>query len=461
MFPYLAIFFILILLYSVRRFKVLINPLTIFILGFAIAGVMCLYYYDEWGLVRFRSDTFYYFLIGTLLYTITCVVMRPKEKKYICRQNIENVNIDRLYSRHLFVLMIIFIFIQVFICYYKYKTLTSMYGGNLVFAELTHQFREDTLDGETVDYLPKWFSRITGIVENVKPFIYLISGVFVAKGELKGKWAILFLFYIALTFVESAIGGVKGNAIQAIITFIIAWFIKYIRIKHKLCIPKTALALIGGAGVAILLGINLMNYWIGRGNENNTMDVAMYSGAVYCGAELKNMDIYMNAPTHSDKWGESTFGKFYKSLGNKGIINYKAPKTYDGFGYGFLSYGGYNLGNVYTIFCNLYSDFAWFGLILLPLMAAINMFVFKRVFTSKKSVAQVSIWEYFYITMAWHTFMSFFANRFYGAYSDPFSLLKSIILFYVFDYILQKLVYLKASKRDRRTINVAPEVSLA
>lgn len=449
MFIVLVVFFLLNLLYSIWKFKVMINPATLFGLGFAIAGVMCMYFYDEWIMKTFRTDTFYVFFIGTLLFTGTCALMCPKTSDYISKEHIENVPMKDLYAQRLFILLVIAVAIQAFVCYYKYKVISSTYGGFLAFSELVYTAHMDAREGE--DLYPWWFKQVGGAMTNIAPFIYLVSGVFVAKGAMKGRWLLLFIAYLSLTILDSALNGGKGGAIQAVIIMIIAWYIKYIRIKHRFNVRKKVLALIGGMGVAVFLGINIMNYWVGRGDENNTLDVAMYAGAVYCGAELKNMDIYMRSPKSTEVWGQNTFRRFYNMLDDKGLVfGYKDKRYESGALKPFLSVHGYNLGNVYTLFCDLYWDFGWWGLLWMPVMAIILMIFFRKIFTSPKPVAQVSIWEFFYLSMAWHTFMSFFSNRFFEAYCNPLGIIKTLIYFYIIDFILRRWFYLQ--KEGKRTM---------
>ena len=449
MFALLVVFFILNLLYSIWRFKVLVNPATLFGLGFAIAGVMCMYFYSKWQMDRFRTDTFYVFFIGTLLYTLTCVLLKPKTRDYISKEDIEQVPISQIYSPVLFILLLMAVALQAFVCYHMYTTMTREYGSGWLFSDLVSTAHMDAREGEQI--YSWWFSQLKGIATNIAPFIYLITGVLLAKGALKGRMLYFSIIYLLLTFVDSALGGGKGGAIQGVIMLIIAWFIKYIRIKHTLSIPKKALATIAGLGVAVFLLINAMNFWLGRMSRmDNTMDAAMYAGAVYCGAELKNMDIFMRHPYHTTYVGQNTFRRFYNMLDKRGLIKgYKDKRFEIGALKPFLKVRGYSLGNVYTIFCDLYWDFRWAGLLLMPVMGAILMLFYRKVFTSRKPVSQVSVWEFFYITMAWHTFMSFFSNRFFEAYCDPMAIIKALIYFYIFDYILRKWVYLQERRGKR------------
>lgn len=452
MFKLLVVFFALNLLYSIWRFKILINPASIFGLGFAIAGFMCLYFYDEWLLQSFNTETFNVFVIGTILFTGTCALLRLHKNGYISKENVDNQPIESIYSKRIFTLLGIVVIIQLFVCYYKIKIMTMTYGNSLSFSELVYTAHMDAREGE--ELYPWWFFQIDSAIVNIAPFLFLILGVVVARNAFKGKWLVFIVAFVLSNFVNSALDGSKGGAIQSVIMLILAITLKYVRIKRRLNIPKKVLAIIASVGIVIFLGINAMNYFLGRGDENNTMDVAMYAGAVYCGAELKNMDLYINHPKKVDVWGENTFRQLYKKLDQFELIKYKEKKYSSGALKPFVFIHEQFLGNVYTLFCDLYWDFGFWGILWMPVMAIILMLFYNRIFTSSKSLTQVSIWEFFYITMAWHTFMSFFSNRFFEAYCNPFLILKALIYFYLMNYIFQRWIYIPKKEKASKLLHL-------
>lgn len=439
MFIALAIFFFANFLFTVWKFKVLINPATLFALGFAVAAAMCLGYYDLWNLKTFRQDTFNVFFFGTLLYTVTCALLCPKESELKSHENIDNVPISKLYNINRFqVLMVLAILLQAYVCYFTYKFMVASYYSSWDFMTLAYEAHMDSREGMKID-MPRWVSWPSQLSSNATPFISLVMGVFIAKKQFRGINALLFIVYFFIAGITYALSATKGGFIQAIIIIILAWYIKFTRINPRLSLPLKKLAVIGAAGVIVVATIGFFNTALGRGDErDNTLSNSIYSGAVYCGAELKNLDVYMYHPHHSSKWGEITFRQYYASMEKYGITDYNETKNYIK---DFLSIKGYFLGNVYTIFCDLYWDFGWWGLLWMPVMAFIAMFVYKRIFKSRKPLAQVSIWEYLYITMGWHIFMSFFSNRFFEAYCQPMAVIKTFIWFYLIDFMLRKFVY--------------------
>lgn len=440
MFKILVVFFILNLLYSICKFKVLVNPATLFGLGFVIASFMCLYFYDEWVMQSFKTETFNIFIIGTLLFTGTCSLLCQKKGKYICKENIDDIPIEQLYSKRIFILISVVTILQLFVCYYKYSTAKILFGTNATFSELVYMTRLKFRDGDEI--YPWWFNQIHNALLGIIPFIYLLFGVVVAKKSLTIKWIIFIIVVIFSTSFGGVLSGAKGGPIQTFFLFFLAIILKYIKINRKLNISSKYYIYVACIGFMIIFGINAMNNLLGRGDRSNTVDAAIYAGAIYCGAEFKNMDLYIKHPKPTDVWGENTFRMLYRKLDQFGIINYKEKRYESSAIKPFVYIHGLPLGNVYTIFCDLYWDFGFCGILWMPVMAIVLMIFFNKIFTSSKPVAHVSIWEYFYLTMAWHTFMSFFSNRFFEAYCNPIANIRMLIYFYFFDYIFRHWVYL-------------------
>ena len=88
----------------------------------------------------------------------------------------------------------------------------------------------------------------------------------------------------------------------------------------------------------------------------------MYYLAFYCGAEIKNLDIFLNSTkTKPAIWGEQTFVNLVKAIGRffiSGFDQYYLINPYQ-------SVNGYYLGNVYTTFKAYIHDFGYIGMIIL------------------------------------------------------------------------------------------------
>lgn len=154
--------------------------------------------------------------------------------------------------------------------------------------------------------------------------------------------------------------------------------------------------------VMLALSFRGLNLLIGRSVEERTnMDLL----AEYCGAEIKNFDIYMHnsGVNYTQKWGENTFYSLYKEL----------DSNYDGTGGTFQYIGKHSLGNVYTQYQSFYQDWGMMGVFSMNLIIAlISMFFYIR---AKKSIASPFLLDvnlFIYTSMAMSLFMAFFSSKF-------------------------------------------------
>lgn len=190
--------------------------------------------------------------------------------------------------------------------------------------------------------------------------------------------------------------------------------------------------------------------------------------AIYCGAELLNLDIFLNA---SD-WFEPTvhgWVTFGSTLGWIGDHLNIAPWQYHPNPMDILPYqsiNGHDLGNVYTCFYSYILDFGYLGILFCVVpMALISQIVFEKakgVFFSPRR----DMWIVLYGFIAVQLLMSFFSDKFY---SELLSLgsLKLILFFCVFRWAYLKYCTSggrdcsKSLRRFRHSVTSAGERALA
>ena len=119
--------------------------------------------------------------------------------------------------------------------------------------------------------------------------------------------------------------------------------------------------------VFFVIGFKSVSTFIGR-QTDDTNNTSML--AEYCGAEIKNFDIYMHGydgNTRSKRFGEYTFMNYYKET----IPGFQKDNGQ------FQSIGKFDLGNVYTQYFQFHMDFGMIGVFALSsLLSILSMFIY-------------------------------------------------------------------------------------
>lgn len=155
-------------------------------------------------------------------------------------------------------------------------------------------------------------------------------------------------------------------------------------------------------GLSLLIGRNV--------DERTNIDLL----AEYCGAQIKNFDIYIQENPQKVKtrvWGENTFFNFYSELYPEKFE--KEPDTFQ-----FIN--NHSLGNVYTLFKPYHQDFGNLGVFTISFFIAfVSMFFYAKSTYSLKNPAKINAYLIIYSTMAMSIFMGFFSSRFTESICRP------------------------------------------
>ena len=186
----------------------------------------------------------------------------------------------------------------------------------------------------------------------------------------------------------------------------------------------------------------------GRVSKNDKV----YYFAIYCGAQVKNLDIFLQEKNayvkKSSLWGSQTFYSIIQTLGKKigfnGFEDYKLDLP-------FRSVNNLDLGNVYTTFYPYIYDFGYIGeFILVLIMAIISQVVFEFTKDTKtKECPSLSILTYSNIVNC--LILSFFSNKFYENIIS-ISMLKNIVFWWLFSLFLCKINYKETFKKVKKII---------
>lgn len=342
----IIILFIVILLNFCYGFKSpqKLNPITIFSAGFLFANAICIMYMEEWEMNSLRISTF--FLIGggiSFFSLFSYFTNRHFRIKYPQKElNLKTLKIPPKY-------LIVLIIINCLCNYLVYKQIISysmLTELSTAIAEIDHDFKY----GEAEFQLPFLLRNIKFLMEGGCYYLMMSLARHLATNKFD-YYAFLHSIYIIISIIGGLLTGSRGGSMTMIIYFIICYFCIKDRLNKSSQLSEICYIKIAVAIIATVLLFYFSTKFIGRSTE----DFGIYYLAFYCGAEIKNLDIFINSINipESNYLGEYTFFSIYNFFDS----NIKYNKDILGFNW----VGNYMLGNVYTCFQNYYIDFGIVG----------------------------------------------------------------------------------------------------
>ena len=289
----------------------------------------------------------------------------------------------------------------------------------------------DPIKKLTLPNLPQLLRLLREVSDALGYFsAFIVVRQFVLTKKIEKNFIVVFI----LCLVNSIMLGYRTVAFSIILSVAVyVYCIFRAKIQWR---SKSNLKIIGIIiifAVVLILIFQLFASALGR----NVTDYSMLDYlSIYLGAEIKNLDVFLQNgmfPVHNGTFGSQTFVNLGSSV--RRILGLKAIKTVD---LPFLSVGHYNLGNVYTTFYAFVYDFGYTGFIILTaLMAWISQSVFEKVRRLSISNNNVSIAVLIYGKIAVALLLSFFSNKFY---EDIFSIvfLRTVIYWAIFNMFLYK-----------------------
>lgn len=221
-----------------------------------------------------------------------------------------------------------------------------------------------------------------------------------------GRFPKLIMLSFGIMIFMSFLNGGRSTAFRMITFFTIEYIFIMRRYKKsykkgnakliKKLLPITTLIII-----ALGFSINL----IGRSTSIPIFDYV----TAYVGAPIYNLDNFLNSNySLSTIWGQETFQRFYKFVGQLFEID---TLIYD-LNLPYLYFEGHYLGNVYTMYYMFIEDFGVFGVI--PLTAFIAFyytFSYRKLMNFKRPEVGIGILIYGYLFN--DLIMLLFSNRFF------------------------------------------------
>lgn len=424
---------------SFKYFKSIAAPPVLFCLGFLLCVLNSINYYKEWGLDKFHINTFVVLSIGISLFTITALII--KKRTSIFHKNLNRYSEVEIYIPIKILLFYVLFQIGVYALVFKdFQRLTGYTDFATVVSTVNYMNKFD--ETETIS-LPL-FTRLLYKITNTLSYILSFLGVkTILNSQASKQIKLLYILIMGLSVFGPLLFGGRGGSIRIIwlIAFLF-YFIYEERRKWNFSIPKKMIITTFSAVVLLVYSWSNFAVLLGReSDEGKNKEEKFYNIAVYCGAQIKNLDLYLNENSiqqHNDLIGYATFSNLYSRFIPK--VKSKIINLFQ-----FRDYKGYPLGNVYTCFQSYIYDFGYLGVLLIIIF---SYFVTKlwckiRYLNPSNKVMLLCI----YCMLSYSTFFSFFSEGFFATVVNT-SFISQLILWWLEYKLIIKLFRKQANSSD-------------
>lgn len=387
---------------SYKRFHNWIVPPLLINIGMLSASLMVLFFYKDWEIDKLSFETILILGLGTWIFTFYCCWISKGRCYQIEKKShtftLEHLNIRRL--KFLYAISIAIGLLELLLKVYHLKT----FFGNESLSILISSAREENMNGDNLFHYPAIIRMMSSYTIVLSPLtIWLICLKHFAAYKNKGL-KILLLGHLIITILDALISGAKGSLFGIISRIVILFLYMYYSFIGDIKIPKGIYLRIALTMLLLLVTFKGLSELIGRQvSERTNIDLI----SEYCGAEIKNFDIYINSSSsrvRSKYFGAVSFHVLYEELNT----NYGRPDSE-----GFQSIAGYTLGNVYTLFYSLHKDFGILGCFIFPIFIAfVSMFFYRKSLRLIRYPSYPNMYTFVYAPIAFSLFMSFFSNKF-------------------------------------------------
>lgn len=302
----------------------------------------------------------------------------------------------------------------------------TTFGSSLSFSELIFAARIDNWSGEKMLKLPKivyWISNLSEF--SLYLSLWFLSYIIILKRKNYKYLRYLTIAHLIIVVSSGLLTGAKGGVVGPILRFGIIYYCMFLSFYKAKMIKRTFLLKAILLFAVFVFSFKTFSTFLGR-QTDDTNNTAML--AEYCGAEIKNFDIYMHGydgNSQSKRFGEYTFVNFYRET----LPNFKKDNGE------FQSVGNFELGNVYTQFFQFHKDFGMLGVFVMSsLLSALSMFIYNR---AKKRREKINFFMLVYASIAFPIFMGFFSSQFTEMVFTPYYI-KLLIFVGFFTFISNK-----------------------
>ena len=405
--------------------KNLSRPSIIYIGGFWACSIVAYLWKEEWGLDKMSGGTFFMIVGGALLfflvewYDYRIHTLIDEEESDSDRDSDSErepaKEITPLYPISSFKLVLFFVF--QLLSFYMMAKAKMAYAVTDDLATALVEINNDEKFNDTLVKLPFYINypytlcRQAGYIWCILlPYYQFASSRFRTQKYL-----------LALNFFTIVIGILISGSRMGILNYIVSYIcFFYICYQYKKgwkwgLLPKKMMALIFILGILFVGLFQTLSSFVGRENDEA---ISMYF-AIYCGAQIKNLDDYIQVPFKQDNkdnlFAQYTISNVYNNIGqrqgSKESRQYSAELPFN-------DHGKYPLGNVYSAYYNYYLDFGYWGIICAGVMSFVLAIVYRKM--QESTFWETGLLNWGPILYSWlipFAFLCFFANEFWGTFS--------------------------------------------
>lgn len=411
-------------IFSIRKFPTRMNPSSLYSFGFALAALMCVIYREEWNMSSFSLVTFGVFILGVPCFTLYNYLLfyygKPVGKSAMKLEDIKRLSLENSW-------LLMFLFFQITVLFLRFRFVMST-TGLATLSDALYDIRGSANQGSAYE-IPLFLLYLIEISDILAYYFGFVTAKMYINHE-KGAKRFLCLSIFVIGTLSSFFNGAKGTGLYFLIYYFVVWGIlqgrnKYLELK-KIGIKKILQI---GIGVVFALPIfGILSSALGRSTSEDYS--ALYGVGIYCGAEIKNLDIVLNEPISKDaKWGEYTFRR-YSSNDRKDKLDRLQSNHF---------VKGFYTGNVSSCLQFYYQDFGIAGVFLLVLLMSFIMnFLYKKSLSTqvlKKKNFSYSIFLFAYLGRG--VAYSFFSERFFEQFLYSLVTIRLLILIAVLSWFVE------------------------
>lgn len=435
---------VLLLAAYIKLGKNLSRPSVIYIGGFWVCSIVAYMWKEEWDLNKMSEGTFFMIVGGALLFFLvewhdyrihTLIDEEKSESERESESEAEPAKeITPLYPISSFKLVLFFVF--QLLSFYMMAKAKMAYASTDDLATALVEINDDEKFNDTLVKLPFYINYPYNLCRQAG-FIWCILLPYYQLASSKYK---LQKYLLALNLVTIIGGIILSGGRMGILHYIISYLcFFYICYQYKKgwkwgLLPKKIMADIFIVVILFITLFQALSSVIGRENDEA---LNMYF-AIYCGAQIKNLDDYIQNPSKQDNnenlFAQYTISNVYNNIGQR--MGSKESRQYSA-ELPFNNNGKYPLGNVYSAYYNYYLDFGYWGIICAGVMSFVLAVVYRRM--RESTFWETGLLNWGPILYSWlipFTFMCFFANEFWGTFSVE-GIIKSLLWWWLIVYYLQ------------------------
>lgn len=391
--------------------KNLSRPSISYIGGFLLCAIVAYNWRVEWGLHKLSYGTVYFFVGGALLFFFVELLFF---RKFPLKLGKIDVKLDSFVPIKINKL-VFFLLFQIIINYLVSRFKMS-YAGTDNLSDAIWLVRADSfINGIDVKMplyisLPNAFRRAAGYIWAILLPFYL------NKSSKYNIQKLLLLFNFILCLYGEFLSGGRMGFVFYLIPLLLGYYIlyQYSQGWEGGFLNKKKMAILVVSFFVFVTFFAQLGQLMGRGESSKTASMVF---SIYCGAQIKNMDDYIQLK-HAQKqegeyFGQYTFKRIYGKYLDKfiGIRHHSVDLEFN-------RYGSYPLGNVYSTYQDYYIDLKYYGLIFAGLMSLLMSLCYRNALTSHFWYdGRLSVGLLFYAYISHMPLMCFFANQFWGKFT--------------------------------------------